>query len=136
MRKRIRMSEIRGFRISTFIQLCDSRKDKGEFMNNLTKTVFASVMLALFFSGCGVKEGAEFYALQKQDNRLADTVSNLQVQVNELMVANNGLRTELATNSRAVSLLIQDERRQEINFQKLLKQASKNSANGQTPERK
>lgn len=105
-------------------------------MNHFTKTVFAFVTLALFLSGCGVKEGAEFYALQKQDNRLTDSVSNLQVQVNELVVENNSLRTELATNSRAVSFLIQDEREQQLNFQKLLKQASKNSGAEQTVEPK
>jgi hypothetical protein len=98
---------------------------KDGFMNNFTKAVFAFVTLMFFLTGCGVKEGAEFYSLQKQDNRLANAVSNLQVQVNELIIENNGLRTELATNSQAVGLLIQDERQQELNFEKLQKQVSK-----------
>ncbi|HEV2330893.1 MAG TPA: hypothetical protein VGY56_19100 [Verrucomicrobiae bacterium] len=94
-------------------------------MNEFTKAVFTSSTLAILLTGCGVKEGAEFYSLQKQDNRLANAVSNLQVQVNGLIVENNSLRTELATNSQAVGLLIQDERQQELNFKKLQKQVSK-----------
>ncbi|HEY1788205.1 MAG TPA: hypothetical protein VGJ73_08630 [Verrucomicrobiae bacterium] len=105
-------------------------------MNKLTKAAFAFSSLIFLISGCGVKEGAEFYALQKQDNQLAESVSNLQVQVNTLTVENNSLRVELATNSQAVSLLIQDERQQELNFQRLLKQGSKNSDSGQAVERK
>ena len=82
------------------------------------------------------KEGAEFYTLQKEHNQLQNSVSNLQVQVTELMAENNSLRIELATNSQAVNLLIQDERKHELDFQKLLEQASKNSDTGQTVERK
>jgi hypothetical protein len=96
-------------------------------MNYFVRTVLLFSPMIFLISGCGAKEGAEFYALQKQDNRLADDVSNLQVQVNELVAQNNGLRTELATNSQAISLLIQDERQQELNFQKLLKLEPKNS---------
>ena len=99
-------------------------------MNHLTKTVFAFVIPVFFLSGCGVKEGAEFYALQKQDNHLAESVSNLQVQVNELILENKGLRAELATNSQAVSLLIQDERKNEVNYQEFLKQLGKVQKNG------
>lgn len=94
-------------------------------MKKLTSAVLAFSTLVFFISGCGVKEGAEFYALQKQDNHLFESVSNLQVQVNELIVENNRLRVELATNSQAVGLLIQDERKQELNFEKLQKQVAK-----------
>lgn len=94
-------------------------------MNNLSRTLLVFVTMLLFLSGCGVKEGAEFYALQKQDNELAETVSNLQVQVKELIAENNSLHIELATNSQAVSFLIQDERQQELSLEKLQKQESK-----------
>lgn len=101
-------------------------------MNNFTKALFAFPPLILVIAGCGVKEGAEFYALQKEHNELENSVSNLQVQVNELAAENNSLRIELATNSQAVNLLIQDERKNELNFQKLLKQTTKNSEAEQT----
>jgi uncharacterized protein YlxW (UPF0749 family) len=104
-------------------------------MNHFTKALIAMPVLIFLISGCGVKEGAEFYTLQKEHNQLQNSVSNLQVQVKELTAENNSLRIELATNSQAVHLLIEDERKQELNFQKLLK-ASKNSDTGQTVERK
>lgn len=88
-------------------------------------TAFLFVPLMFILSGCGVKEGAEFYALQKQDKHLSESVSNLQVQLNELVVENNRLRVELATNSQPISLLIQDERQQQLNFEKLQKQTAK-----------
>ena len=94
-------------------------------MNSFTKAVFAFLLLLFLLSGCGVKEGAEFYALQKQDNQLENTVSNLQLEVNGLIAENNGLRAQLATNSQAISYLIQDERQQELENQKLRKQLSK-----------
>jgi regulator of replication initiation timing len=105
-------------------------------MNSLAKALFAFPALVILIAGCGVKESAEFYTLQKEHNQLQNSVSNLQVQVTELMAENNSLRIELATNSQAVNLLIQDERKHELDFQKLLKQASKNSDTGQTVERK
>lgn len=106
-------------------------------MNTFTKAALAFAALIFLVAGCGVKEGVEFYTLQKEHNQLQSSVSNLQVQVNELIAENNSLRIELATNSQAVNFLIQDERKQELNFQKLLKQESKNSdAARQTVERK
>ncbi|HEX3627067.1 MAG TPA: hypothetical protein VH280_16785 [Verrucomicrobiae bacterium] len=105
-------------------------------MNHFIRALFVFVTLIFILSGCGVKEGAEFYALQKQNERLTETVSNLQIQVSELIVENNDLRRVLATNSLAVSFLIQDERKQELSLEKLQKQASKNSDAGQTVEQK
>ena len=105
-------------------------------MNNCARALYVTTALVFLTAGCGVKEGAEFYTLQKEHNQLQNSFSNLQVQVKELTAENNSLRIELATNSQAVSLLIQDERQQELNFQKLLKQTSKNSDAGQTTERK
>lgn len=91
------------------------------------KTVFVLVTLVLTvsLSGCGVKEGAEFYALQRQDNQLWNTVSNLQTQVNVLVVENNRMQGELATNSQAVVFLIQDERQQDLKFEKLQDELSR-----------
>ena len=94
-------------------------------MNQFAKTLFVFVTLPLLLSGCGVKEGAEFYSLQKQDNQLLNTVSNLQIQINEMVAENNRVRSQLATNSEAVGFLIQDERQQEINYQKLQDELSK-----------
>jgi uncharacterized protein (DUF3084 family) len=94
-------------------------------MRYFVKTLFVFVTLPLLLSGCGVKEGAEFYSLQKQDNQLRNTVSNLQMQINEMVAENNRVRSELATNSEAVGFLIQDERQQELNYQKLQEQLSK-----------
>lgn len=94
-------------------------------MNNSIRILIVSSTLVFLVTGCGVKEGAEFYTLQKQDHKLAETISNLQVQVETLMTENNGLRTELATNSETVRSLVQDERQQELDFQKLQDQLSK-----------
>jgi hypothetical protein len=94
-------------------------------MNNSKRILIVSSTLVFLVTGCGVKEGAEFYTLQKQDHKLTETVSNLQVQVEILMAENNGLRTGLATNSEAVRLLVQDERQHELDFQKLQEQLSK-----------
>lgn len=88
------------------------------------KMLFALVTLSFLLSGCGVKEGAEFYALQKQDNQLANSVSNLQAQVNELVAENERLRQDLDTNSLAVHFLIQDDRQNSLNVQKLQKQVN------------
>jgi intracellular sulfur oxidation DsrE/DsrF family protein len=125
------------FKKSTFSHDCArvKRTEDGP-MDNLAKSLFAFAALIFLLAGCGVKEGAEFYTLQKEHNQLQNSVSNLQVQVKELMAENNSLRIELATNSQAVNLLIQDERKHELEFQKLLKQASNNSDTGQTVERK
>jgi hypothetical protein len=105
---------------------------KDGLMNKFTNAVLAFSTLVFLVAGCGVKEGAEFYSLQKQDNRLAESVSNLQVQVNELLVENNRLRIQSATNSQAISFLIEDERKNQLIIQKLLKQASKNASSNQT----
>jgi chromosome segregation ATPase len=94
-------------------------------MDQFAKVLFVFVTLPLFLYGCGVKEGAEFYSLQKQDNQLLNTVSNLQIQINDMVAENNRVRSELATNSQAVGFLIQDERQQELNYQKLQDQLSK-----------
>ena len=106
-------------------------------MKNFAKALLASATLIFLLVGCGVKEGTEFYALQREHDQLENTVSNLQFQVKQLVADNNSLRIELATNSQAVNFLIQDERKQELTLQKLLKQASKNSdATQQTVEGK
>ncbi len=89
------------------------------------KTLLIIVILPLLFSGCGVKEGAEFYSLQKQDNRLADSVSNLQVQVDALITENSRLSSELATNSLATHFLIEDQQTSKANLEKLQAQLDK-----------
>jgi cell division protein FtsB len=127
----------KSFRESTFKENCARvRRTKDGLMNTFTNAIFALLALIFLVAGCGVKEGAEFYTLQKEHNQLQDAVSNLQVQVTELTAENNSLRIELATNSRAVNFLIQDERKEELNFQKLMKQASKNSDTQQTTQGK
>ena len=83
------------------------------------KTAFVLVTLPLLLSGCGAKKGAEFSALQRQDNQLQNTVSNLQIQVNALIAENNGLRAELATNSQAINRLTLKAQENEINIEKL-----------------
>lgn len=89
------------------------------------KALFIFVTLLLILPGCGVKEGAEFYALQKQHNQLSDTVSNLQAQVDELIAENSRLRVELETNSQAVDFLIQDQKQAEMTIVKLQNQMAK-----------
>ena len=88
-------------------------------MDQFAKTLFVFVTLPFLLSGCGAKEGAEFYALQKQDNQLQNTVSNLQIEVDALIAQNNGLRAELATNSQAINRLTLKGQQQEINIEKL-----------------
>ena len=88
-------------------------------MNSFAKAAFAFWPLLLLLSGCGAKEGAEFYALQKQDNQLQNTVSNLQIEVDALVAENNRLSMELATNSQAINRLTLKGQQQEIDIEKL-----------------
>jgi hypothetical protein len=89
------------------------------------KTLLVFVAPVFLFCGCGVKEGAEFYSLQTQNNKLANSVSNLQVQVNALAAENNSLRSAVSTNSVAIGYLIEDERKGEVNLKKLQDQVLK-----------
>ena len=86
------------------------------------KMLIVLVAPVLLLSGCGVKEGTEFYALQKQHDNLAESVSNLQVQVEELVADNRSLQRMAATNAVAISLLIEDQRQSEKNLQALQEQ--------------
>jgi hypothetical protein len=51
-----------------------------------------------------------------------------------LLVEDNRLWIQSATNSQAISFLIEDERKNQLIIQKLLKQASKNASSNQMAE--
>jgi hypothetical protein len=103
-------------------------------MNNFDtmKMLIVLVVPLFLLCGCGVKEGAEFYALQKQNDKLTGSVSNLQVQVEQLVGENQSLQKMAATNAVAISLLIEDQRQSQKNQQTLQEQLLKLEKPSQT----
>ena len=72
------------------------------------KSSLLFILPVLLLCSC-TKEGAQFYALQSQDDQLCETVSNLQQQVKALVAQNSILKGQLDTNAMAVALLMKDQ---------------------------
>jgi len=73
------------------------------------KTLSFLILAAVLFCGCTAKEGAEFYALQKQNDHLAMTVSNLQQQVTVLVAQNFSLESQAGKNAAEIELFMNNE---------------------------
>lgn len=73
------------------------------------KTLALFILPTLLLCGCSAKEGAEFYALQRQNDHLALTVSNLQQEINVLVAQNFALKSQLDTNAEEMALFMGSE---------------------------
>jgi hypothetical protein len=80
------------------------------------KTLAVFILPGLLLCGCTSREGAEFYALQHQDDHLAMTVSNLQQEVNVLVAQNFALKSQLDTNAMEIALFMSSESNMERNL--------------------
>jgi chromosome segregation ATPase len=79
-------------------------------IDHLYLRIFLLLILpVILLCGCTEKEGAQFYALQSQDDQLYVTVSNLQQQVKALATQNSVLKGQLDTNAMAIALLMKDQ---------------------------
>lgn len=80
------------------------------------KTLAVFILPGLLLCGCSAREGAEFYALQRQNDHLAMTVSNLQAELNVLVAQNFTLKSQLDTNAMEIALFMSNESNRERNL--------------------